>query len=205
MANFNKTSINTYQVRKLNISYLVRNMIIRENKKVCAKITFPDNSSIGIESDLTNKVPFLSLEYTISDKRTGGQTKYNYKIELYTQRSNLGKGHYYYFLCPKTGNKARILYLDYVGGYFQSIKAFDKNIYYRIQQCSKRYYSLERRNAIERTLSELKDKSVKSHYKGEQTKIKKRIEFYERELRKHSAILKTELDNIYAMFMSYQK
>ncbi len=128
MANFNKKSINTYQVMRLKLAGMVKDGAIQDNRIIGFTITYSNGNSIGIESNLTNETPYIKLNYSMIDRLTGREKKHKYHIELNKQLSNFGKGHYYYYLCPFSGNKARILYFDKDSGFFKCLKAFDKNI-----------------------------------------------------------------------------
>lgn len=52
-----------------------------------------------------SEYPYIHLEYKYNDKSI------NYKVCLVDIPSNLGKGVLWYFVCPKTGNRCRKLYL----------------------------------------------------------------------------------------------
>ena len=95
----------------------------------------------------------------------------NYKVRLVSMTSNLGKGIIWYFLCPKTNNRCRKLYL--VDGLFLHREAFT-DCMYESQTQSKKYRELEKTlGAYFRTddlYNELYKKHFKKSYAGKPTK-----------------------------------
>jgi hypothetical protein len=92
-------------------------------------------ASIIIKVNTFTEQPFIELDYKYGDKTI------NYKIQLVSMPSNLGKGLIWYFLCPKTNKRCRKLYS--IGGYFLHRQAF-KGCMYESQTISKKYRELRR-------------------------------------------------------------
>lgn len=113
---------------------------------------------------------FIILDYKYRDKPI------NYKVLLKLQKSNLGKGYYYYFVCPVTGKQARKLYLS--GGYFLHRTAF-KGCMYECQTQSKHMREIEKFYGAyfdyDKLIDELNRKYFKSFYAGKPTKRYKRL------------------------------
>jgi hypothetical protein len=57
----------------------------------------------------------------------------NYRVNLTLIPSNLGTGSNYYFECPKSGKRAKILYLCRDSHYFVHRKEYSDRIYYSYQ------------------------------------------------------------------------
>ena len=101
---------------------------------------------------------------------------HDYKIEIASIPSNLGKGEILYFVCPTTGNYARILYKCYGSPIWKSRNAYSIRIYYRSQIHSKydHYNNMYWDN--EKDLERLSLEVKKSHYKGKLTRKLIRIQ-----------------------------
>ena len=69
------------------------------------KINGRQTGSITIRVNTIVEEPFLELDYKYGD------IPINYRVQLIRLPSNLGIGHVWYFLCPKTQQRCRILYL----------------------------------------------------------------------------------------------
>ena len=72
--------------------------------------------------------PYFELKYIINGESI------NYRIKLISEKSNLGNGKIWYFLCPFTSLKCRKLYL--INKYFAYRRIFNE-IYYENQLLSK--------------------------------------------------------------------
>jgi hypothetical protein len=122
-------------------------------------------ASICIKVDTLSVKPYIMFEYNCNSEPV------NYKVQLVSINSNIGKGLIWYFLCPNTGKKCRKLYL--VNKYFLHREAFKGAMY------EKQTYSEYSRQQIKLwTLLFDKDeicqlvykKYFKPFYKGQPTK-----------------------------------
>lgn len=113
----------------------------------------------------TSVSPYLELSYNYR-----GEPR-KYKVRLTAVPSNLGVGKVWYFICPATGKRCRILYL--VGGYFLHREAFT-GCMYDSQTQSKYYRSLDKTFGpvfkIDKLYKELYSKYFKKTYAGKPTK-----------------------------------
>jgi hypothetical protein len=80
-----------------------------------------ETSSILLYTNVCSANPYIELSYCIEKERI------NYRVPLVCVPSNLGKGVVWYFLCPYTQKRCRVLYL--VGKYFLHREAFPKGMY----------------------------------------------------------------------------
>ena len=126
--------------------------------------------SISLTVNTLSKQPYVELDYKYRDEPR------NYKVELVSVPSNLGKGLIWYFLCPYTEKRCRKLYL--VDGYFLHRDAFKKCMY-DSQTKSKKLRGLDKTLAIyfrsNNLYSELHKKHFKKYYAGRPTKKYLRI------------------------------
>jgi hypothetical protein len=97
-----------------------------------------------------------------------------YKIYFTSAPSNLGRGKVYYFVCPISNKRARILYKCYGSLYWKHREAYNNRIYYDSQLYSKKYYTNGRFWDLTHDLEELNKRIVKTHYKGKETHLIKR-------------------------------
>jgi len=127
-------------------------------------------NSVSIYVNTFWNQPHIELDYTYGDESR------NYRIELVSQPSNLGKGEFWYFKCPQTDLHCRILYL--VDGYFFHRKAFS-GVLYESQTQSKIYRALNKTLGAyfraEQNYDLLYAKHFKRTYAGKPTKKYSRI------------------------------
>ena len=129
---------------------------------------------------MSNDESYIQLKYV----HTKGENKtdLDYKIYLLKIPSNLGKGFRYYFICPISGKRAKILYSAYGSLYFKHREEYKDRIYYEGQNDSKSFRDASSYR-IGKLLDDLYKKQKKSHYRGLPTKLLlriKRVEFRNR-------------------------
>lgn len=161
---------------KLDINYLRKKGLLNHN--IEGTLTWSNNYKLSFKYYSIEDNKALTLAYIFTHK--GKQSNCNYNIQIKLVPSNLGKGFNYYFICPVSGQLAKILYLCYDSHFFMhrdEYKRRNRRIYYPIQTASKyeyhdsRYWELERR-----TIPKLQIKRGKKHYKGKPTKRFLRLE-----------------------------
>lgn len=91
--------------------------------------------SISIKVNTNSEQPYIELDYKYRDEPR------KYKVRLVSLPSNLGKGLIWYFLCPETKKRCRVLYS--IGGYFLHREAFN-GCMYESQTQSKYYRQLDK-------------------------------------------------------------
>jgi hypothetical protein len=162
------------QALKIDISYLRRNGFIIPGECLRGVLEWSNGASVSIESKLSDNNHYIRLKYrnTFYD---GTEKDYDYKIWLTTIPSNLGRGEIYYFICPVDYSLCRILYKCYHSGIWKSRIAYQNRIYYPCQTSSNLSYYNDRYWAVESQLKEF-TKQVKSHYRGRETALQRRIE-----------------------------
>lgn len=122
-------------------------------------------SSIGIAVKIYSDCGYLELDYKCNDKSI------NYKIELITKPSNLGKGRVWFFVCPQTGKHCRKLYFS--NSYFLHRTAF-KGLFYEKQIESKKMrnfrYLFGNDFLADEIYEQIYSKYFKKTYNGKPTK-----------------------------------
>jgi hypothetical protein len=126
---------------------------------------------------------FLELSYWKTENEE--KESFNYRVRIVSVLSNLGKGNVYYFICPISGNRCKILYMGYGSKYFKCRKAYQHRIYYPCQLSSRLNLSNDIYWRVERQLETLYPKHPKTHYKGEFTRPQKRIKKLEAKMDYH--------------------
>lgn len=131
-------------------------------------------SSISIKVDNIKMV--MSLDYVVD-----GTKSMKYDVKIVTRTANIGRGVVRYFVCPKTNNLCRKLYLNC--GVFVSRKAMSGAMYQtQVDSKEMRFYR--------QLLSEpSKRKYGKEYYRGKLTPYGKRLRRYERYWQRHDRIL----------------
>lgn len=127
-------------------------------------------ASINLTVNLIN-APYTEFSYTYNKDE-----EINYKVELTSINSNLGKGKIWYFVCPQTGKRCRKLYN--AGKYFLHREAYP-NAMYETQTYSKYGRMLDKvckvLHGSDKLYEELYSKHFKTHYSGKPTKRYKKI------------------------------
>ncbi|TYB80333.1 hypothetical protein ES676_01305 [Bizionia saleffrena] len=122
-------------------------------------------SSLTIKVVITGDFQYLNLNYKSNDE------VYDINISLVSTHSNLGKGEIWYFICPYTGKRCRILHL--IQGKFIHRTAIKGGLYTK-QTYSKYFRRLDKVYGacfeLDRLYEELYSKHFKKTYKGKPTK-----------------------------------
>ena len=121
--------------------------------------------SISIQANTHSEQPYIELNYKCD------KAPVNYRVQIVSAPSNLGKGVVWFFVCPRTGKRCRKLYL--VDTYFYHREAFNGCMYVTQTQ-SKKYRQLDKTLGayfkIDNLYSELYKKHFKKTYAGKPTK-----------------------------------
>jgi len=146
------------------------------------------NTGASISFLLSKDEAGLFLELTYSKTIKEQKESFNYKVRIVSVLSNLGKGNNYYFICPISGKRCKILYMGYGSNYFKCRKAYQYRIYYPCQLSSRLNVNNDIYWRIERELQTLYPKHPKTHYKGNLTRPQKRIKRLEEKRNFHDKI-----------------
>lgn len=109
---------------------------------------------------LPNKT-FIEISYRTGDKSI------KYLVRMESKPSNLGKGQCWYFICPATNKRCRVLYN--IGDYFYSRHAFPSAMYSK-QTESKRWREMRMVYASLETRDQFNEKHARKHYNGQPTR-----------------------------------
>ena len=164
----------TGEVERLEISDLLKNGRIKTGFNISGLISWTNGNSIRYKSELNEERHEIRLIYA-NTGRNGEVNKLDYIIQLTSISSNFGKGRIWYFVCPVTGKKARILYKCYGSLYFKSRESYQQRIYYSCQKSSKLDFDNDRYWEIKRKLENLYPLIRKKHYQGKETKLNEKI------------------------------
>lgn len=167
-------TMTTGEAMRLEIGYLLKHGFIRKGFHLSGSISWTSGSNIGYHSKFTEEDQEIRLVYW-NQSYSGERTDLDYTIQLTSIPSNLGRGEIWYFVCPFTGRKAKILYKCYGSPYFKCRKAYHNRIYYSGQTSSKLGLSNDKYFELESKLEKLKPLIRKAHYKGKETKLSRRI------------------------------
>ena len=123
----------TYEdCKSIEIKLLKKTKLLLPNQIIKSTVRWHINEEttgrmLVIVNTLTDK-PFLELIYTLNEENI------QYKVRLISEKSNLGIGIIWYFICPFTNRKCRKLYL--VNKYF-AYRNWRKGVFYENQLLSK--------------------------------------------------------------------
>lgn len=109
-------------VYRISINCLRRLDYMVEGSTKKGTIVFDgDGAHIRVEANMCPPHYYVRLDYTYHGRQIG------YTVDLVSVASNLGSGRIWYFVCPRTGKRCRILYG--VDGYFLHREAFPEAVY----------------------------------------------------------------------------
>jgi hypothetical protein len=157
------------EVKTVSISFLTKQGYLKPNQWQSGTITWSSNGnktgSISIQVNTQSEPPYLLFDY----KRN--EALINYKVQLVSAPSNLGKGGVWYFVCPRTGKRCRKLYL--ADTYFYHRSAFRGCMYEKQTQSKKSRFidkTLEAYFRTDQLFEQLYKKHLKKQYAGKPTK-----------------------------------
>ncbi|MFO0468779.1 MAG: hypothetical protein ACK5ZX_05685 [Bacteroidota bacterium] len=121
--------------------------------------------SISVYVDTSTDTPFTEFQYSLNG------TFFDTRIYFELQKSNLGRGEIWYFVCPYTGLKCRILYL--YNGCFVGRKAI-RTGFYEAQVFNKKFRQFNTEYSsyfnLEKYYEAVHSKHFKRTYKGKFTR-----------------------------------
>jgi hypothetical protein len=156
-------------LKTVSISFLTKHGYLKPNQWRSGTITWSRNGnktgSISIRVNTQPESPYLELDYKCNE------APINYRVQLVSVPSNLGKGVVWYFVCPHTGKRCRKLYL--VNSYFYHRSAF-RGCMYEKQTQSKKSRGLDKTLGVyfrtDQLFEQLYKKHFKKQYAGKPTK-----------------------------------
>ncbi len=156
-------------LKTVTISFLTKHGYLKPNQWKSGKISWYSNGnetgSISIWVNTQTESNYIELDYKCKEALI------NYRVQLVTATSNLGKGVVWYFVCPLTGKRCRKLYLANCHFYHRS--AF-KSCMYEKQTLSKKSRQFEKTmETLFRTdqlFEHLNKKHFKKQYAGKPTR-----------------------------------
>lgn len=155
--------------KSISISNLRKWDYLQMNKHRSGTITWSRNgikiSQLSIQTFLAEQNSYVMLDYKCND------TSYNYKIPLITLPSNLGTGNVWYFICPFTNKRCRILHL--IDERFMHRSALPSGMYSK-QTETKKWRQMKKVYGAyfdtDKCYEEIYSKHFKKYYKGKPTK-----------------------------------
>lgn len=184
MGRFPTGIMTTQSAERLELKYLLKHGLIRKGYKASNIVmSWNSGNKIKIETCYSESSKYIRLMY----HRASEERDYDYKIQLTTVPSNLGKGEILYFICPVSGKRCKVLYRAYDCNIWKSREAYQIRIYYNSQINSAYWHnhSMYRQIINSDELGELIEKHdrkyAKTHYKGKPTKwVQRHLELLER-------------------------
>lgn len=156
-------------LKTVSISFLTKYGYLKPNQWQSGTISWSRDGnktgSISIQVNTHPESPYLELDYKCNE------APINYRVQLISASSNLGKGVVWYFVCPHTGKRCRKLYL--ADTYFYHRSAFKGYVYEKQTQSKKsRYFDKLFGGLFRRELffEQTNKKHFKKMYAGKPTK-----------------------------------
>jgi len=147
-------------VKTVSISFLTKHGYLKPNQWQSGTISWSRNGdntgSISIQVTTFSEDSFIEFNYKIN------QIPINYKVQLVSSISNLGRGLVWYFVCPSTGKRCRKLHL--ADTYFYHRSAF-RGCMYEVQTYSKEFRELNEKFKTYFKQSENYEQLYKKHFK----------------------------------------
>jgi len=156
-------------VKTVSISFLTKHRYLKpyqwKNGIINWSRSGNKTGSISIRVNTQPENPYIELDYKYNE------APINYRVQLISAPSNLGKGFVWYFVCRHTGKRCRKLYL--ADTYFYHRAAF-KGCMYEKQTQSKKSRYLNKTLGVyfrsEQLFEQLYKKHFKKQYAGKPTK-----------------------------------
>lgn len=159
---------------QIKVSKLKQWGYLKNNKHMKGTLTWTSTNYMGVK----RKTGSISIIVNMREHQPYVQLDYKYrnepiscKVMLVSTPSNLGKGKVWYFLCPNTYKRCRILYS--IGGYFLHREAFN-GCMYESQTQTKKWRNIEKVYGCyfdsDKYYKEIYSKHFKKFYKGKPTK-----------------------------------
>lgn len=147
-------------LKTISISFLkTQNYLVGESFKG-GTITWSrygrETGTISIKVNTQSETPYLELDYKYN------QTPINYRVQLVSIPSNLGNGVIWFFICPHTGKRCRILYSG--DSYFLHRTAF-LGCMYEKQTYSKKTRQINIETDAYFKTNQLSEQLYKKHFK----------------------------------------
>lgn len=157
------------EVKTISISFLSKHGYLKPKQIQSGILKWSrgniETGSISIVVNTFDLSPFIELKYSYNGSPV------NYRVQLVSAPSNIGKGFVWYFVCPHTQKRCRKLYS--VQTYFYHRSAFSGCMYDK-QTLSKRNRTLLQIYSAyfkkEELYKERYKKYFKTHYAGKPTK-----------------------------------
>jgi len=178
-------AITVNQCLQINVNFYKR-LLVNDCFPFSNSLSWNTGASISYSLIKDNEGMFLELIYSKTIKEE--KENFNYKIRIVSVPSNLGKGNNYYFICPISGKRCKILYMAYGSNYFKCRTAYQNRIYYPCQISSRLNLNNDIYWRVERQLKTLYPKHPKTHYKGNFTRPQQRIKKLETKRNFHDEI-----------------
>jgi hypothetical protein len=156
-------------LKTVSISFLKKHGYLKPNQRQSGIISWCRNGnkigSISIEVNTEIEQLYIELDYKYN------KAPINYRVQLVSVPSNLGKGVVWYFVCPHTVKRCRKLYL--ADTYFYHRSAFRGCMYEKQTQSKKSRY-LDKTLGLyfrsDQLYEQLNKKHFKKQYAGKPTK-----------------------------------
>jgi hypothetical protein len=156
--------LNQLSITFLSISGYLKPNVLQEGT-VSWKWNGHENARITIQSNTKAEKPYIELTYRCNE------APINYKVQLVSVPSNLGKGLIWYFICPHTGIRCRKLHFAH--SYFLHRSAFTGSLYEK-QVWSRKDWALDKTMGAflrsDNVREQLYRKHFKQSYRGKPTK-----------------------------------
>ena len=188
MGRWSTGALTTGEVCRIELSYLLRQGMILKGQRLTSSLSWTNDSNIIVISCYTDSEKYIRLSYVLTSWDDNRKHNYDYKIQLASVPSNLGRGEVLYFICPESNKRCRVLYRCYGSHKWKSREAYNKRIYYTGQNSSKFFYSTDRYFELKKQLEKLEQLSTKDHYQGKATKLQKRIKRLKGKMMLHDQI-----------------
>ena len=124
------------EVKTVSISFLTKHNYLKPKQLKSGVVMWSSNgiktASIAIRVNTQAESPYVELDYKCN------QAPINYRVQLVSTTSNLGKGNVWYFVCPQTGKRCRKLY--FADTYFYHRSAFKGCMYEKQTKSKKKRY-----------------------------------------------------------------
>lgn len=143
-----------------------------------------ETASMGAIVSTSDGEGYVRLSYTMTNRNTGKETPFDYKVQLVTTPCHLG-GVRWWFICPLSkngvycGRRVGTLYLPPAGKYYGCRHCYDLSYESRNEPRHGRFAYMGRYMALDRQMEKLREKTNRWTYRGRPTRKARQLQILE--------------------------
>ena len=178
------------ECKSISVSFLRENGYLsgfQSGRIVWTNRSGEETASMGAIVSTSDGEGYMRLSYTMTDRNTGKETHFDYKVELVTTPCNLG-GVRWWFICPLSrngvycGRRVGVLYRAPRADYYGCRHCYNLSYESRNDSRHGRLGYLGRFLILDRQIEKLRERMHRRTYRGMPTRKARRLQILEAQL-----------------------